>query len=678
MIEVKLDAQWIWSQPNTKKDDKVIFRKTFELGDKIHSAIAYIGADTKYWLYINGELVVFEGGLFRESMPDSGYVDKIDIAPHLKLGKNVIVLLCWFFGNEGRNNIDSSEAGLIFQCSSLDIYSNETFLCLRHPAYYTTSEPTPAYLYGGYNIGFDAMLDIGDYIDPDFDESCFENAAIYENRYWGQLYERPVPLIRSNSVKLAEEITRKENDCIVDLPYAMAFCPYIEVHAKGGELICICSDRYTIHGGPGDEYNTYNAHRIEYVCKPGKNIFDCILYIFGEKILISCDQTVDIYRIGYRETGYDCDITGHFACDCEITNTLVKKAARTLYVCMRDNFMDCPDRERGQWIGDVSVQVPQTFFLLSDSSSLLVKKAISDFINLRKGDVLVGNVPGANFAELPAQSLNAVSEMGLIAEYYKYTGDRSVLELSFEPAIKYLQLWDLKKNGLVKGRSGNWCWFDHLYNIDEPVLENAWYYSALKFACKMADILNDHRFDTWIKNRKRSIEKNFDKYFWKGSFYASGRFVDDRANAMAVLSGLCKKENHTHIRKILISVFNATVYMENYVLIALCEMGCIEDAYKRMVSRYYNLAMNENTTLWEDFYILGTKNHAWSGAPASIAFKYFIGIDTEDGFNSFSIKPAKNLFERMNCRFNIKNGYVVINVRDGEIIVENCSDSIQI
>ena len=62
--------------------------------------------------------------------------------------------------------------------------------------------------------------------------------------------------------------------------------------------------------------------------------------------------------------------------------------------------------------------------------------------------------------------------------------------------------------------------------------------------------------------------------------------------------------------------------MENYVLTALCEMGYTDDAYKRMMSRYYNLAVNDSSTLWEDFYILGTKNHAWSGAPVTIAYRY--------------------------------------------------------
>lgn len=122
MKEIKLKADWIWCPHNDRVDDKVIFRKTFELDRIVDTAVTYIAIDTKYWLYINEEMVVFEGGLFRESKPGCGYVDKIDIAPYLVLGKNVISLFCWFYGNEGRNNTNSKEAGLIFECNDLQMF----------------------------------------------------------------------------------------------------------------------------------------------------------------------------------------------------------------------------------------------------------------------------------------------------------------------------------------------------------------------------------------------------------------------------------------------------------------------------------------------------------------------------------------------------------------------------
>jgi len=98
--------------------------------------------------------------------------------------------------------------------------------------------------------------------------------------------------------------------------------------------------------------------------------------------------------------------------------------------------------------------------------------------------------------------------------------------------------------------------------------------------------------------------------------------------------------------------------MERFVLKALCEMGYIKDAYNRMMSRYYNLAMNENSTLWEDFYILGTKNHAWTGCPLEIAFKYILGLDTEDAFKTYTINPIPGIFKEIKTSFQV-NGEIV-------------------
>ena len=61
-------AEWIWEKENTVPNDTVVFRKTFILDNIPKNAISYAAVDTKYWLFINGKMAVFEGGLFRESL----------------------------------------------------------------------------------------------------------------------------------------------------------------------------------------------------------------------------------------------------------------------------------------------------------------------------------------------------------------------------------------------------------------------------------------------------------------------------------------------------------------------------------------------------------------------------------------------------------------------------------
>lgn len=667
-LTISKKAKYIWRSENQAPDDYVIFRKSFSVNEIPLYATAYISVDTKYWLYINGKQIVFEGGLFRESLPFCGYADCIDIAPFLKHGDNKIAILAHYYGNQGRNNVDSGQAGLLFSCDSINVYSDSSFICKKHSGYYHVDGSKSSFLYGGYDLGVKGESEDHNFYLTDISDKDYEKATEYENTVWGDVYLRPIPQIKLYETKLLD-YKKAGNELVIKLPAAMTFSPFFKLKANGGEKLVIKSDRYEVSGGPGDQHHTYRGQLIEYICKKGLNEFQSITYLYGEEFYIvypdeACEG-IEFIEVGAAESLFDTVQTGKFTCSCQLTNKLIEKSIRTLAVCMRDNFMDCPDRERGQWIGDVSVQVPQALMIFDDNAAKLVKKTILDFIYLRKGDVLVGNVPGVNYSELPGQSLNAISEVGIIAEYFKYTGDKSVLEVSFEPSIRYLMLWEIDDEGLLKPRKGNWRWFDHLYNVDDAVIENAFYYSALKFARKVSEIIGNNKYSDFLNLRIEKIRDAFEKKFWNGRFFTSGNIADDRANAIAVLAGLVDKKHYNRIRVLLLSVFNSSVYMENYVLWALCKMGYIKDAYKRMASRYYNLAVNENSTLWEDFYILGSKNHAWSGAPLSIAFKYFAGIDTDDGFEHYTVNPVTDLFSDMAFSFKAKDKTVSVTV-DGE------------
>lgn len=616
------NSEWIWIGDSKRINDRVNFRKVFYLENVPERAVIKIGCETKYWLFVNGMPAIYDGGLFRESIPGCGYYDEADITKFLKTGENEIVWHVWYFGNGGRNNTYCERAGLIYECRELQLYSDETTEAEKDTAYYTTEQENPSYLYGGHNVGYDARIKKFSFCPQFLNVGNAESIGKYGDAPWGELKARPIPLFVFGEKKSCSYL-REKDACVVTLPYAMQFAPYIKICAVGGEIVDIRSDRYGVNGGPGGCSDIYYGHRAEYICCKGEQEFEMLDWIFGEKIFFKMPESVKILEIGYRESCFETKQLAKFRNSDSRAEKLFEKCIRTLKVCMRENYMDCPDRERGQWIGDVSVQAPQIVMLLDKNALLLLKKSIHDFINLRKGDVLVGNVPGDNYCELPSQSLNAISNIGVVATYYRATGDKETLRLVFTPAIRYLKLWKTDKDGMLISRKGDWKWFDHLFNVDEDVLEHCWYYSALTFAAFMAEELDEHGEDSFIQTRLQSIKLNFESRYWKGYGYSSSDFVDDRANAMAVLAQLCPPENYEKVRYLLMSVFNSTTYMENYVLKALCEMGFKNDAYRRMMCRYQPLIDNDNSTLWEDFFHLGTRNHAWSGGPAVILYQYF-------------------------------------------------------
>ena len=91
-------ASWIWADTKVEQGQWVALRKTFSLDKAPTSAIARISADTKYWMWINGELVIFEGQLKLGNSIDTWFYDKEDISPYLVQGENTIAVQVFYSG----------------------------------------------------------------------------------------------------------------------------------------------------------------------------------------------------------------------------------------------------------------------------------------------------------------------------------------------------------------------------------------------------------------------------------------------------------------------------------------------------------------------------------------------------------------------------------------------------
>jgi alpha-L-rhamnosidase len=129
-------AQWIWQEEDGPANAWVAFRKTVNLHSVPEKITANISADSKYWLWINGEMVVFEGSVARgsspakpwnrkpeiwtlpaETKPSNTWYEEVDLSGHLKPGENTIAVLAWYWGRETHKgtHIDSGKGGFIFQ-----------------------------------------------------------------------------------------------------------------------------------------------------------------------------------------------------------------------------------------------------------------------------------------------------------------------------------------------------------------------------------------------------------------------------------------------------------------------------------------------------------------------------------------------------------------------------------
>jgi len=660
-------AQWIGPK-TTGSNHWFCFRHTASLESVPPFVPARIAVDSKYWLWINGQLAIFEGGLKRGPTPENTYYDQVDIAPYLRRGNNTIDVLIWYWGKNGFSHNSSGQAGLIFQAQTgkQTIASDGTWKVLPHPAYGQGDPPYPNYRLSESNIHFDARKDIPDWIHSGFDDADWPVAKSFGAppvAPWNDLEPRPIPEWRDGGLKnyvrtITTNTTNDDRVLTAFLPYDAQVTPWLRVKAPAGSRIDIRTDDYMGGGSP-------NVRSV-YITRDGIQKFESLGWMNGHWVTYTAPAGVKVLAVKYRETGYKADFTGAFHCDDPVLNTLWQKARRTLNVTMRDNYMDCPDRERAQWWGDEVNELGETFYALDATNGpLLARKGIRELARWQRADhTLFSPVPSGQPAtdvvrkdlqdgswtiELPIQMLAAVGRYGFWT-YYLYTGDKDTITVAYPHVRDYLQLWKQDASGLVVHRTGDWDWEDWGENIDAPVMDSAWYELALQGAIKMAQVVGqDADIPVW-QAQQAVLEKSFNANFWTGHEYRSPGYqgdTDDRANALAVVGGLARPEQYADLRMVFAKHYNASPYMEKYVLEALYQMNAPDEARQRMKSRWKDQIESWTTTLWEGWgigakgYGGGTYNHAWSGGALTLLSQYAAGVAPEQpGYEVYHVLPS--------------------------------------
>ena len=277
----------------------------------------------------------------------------------------------------------------------------------------------------------------------------------------------------NNSKDYEGYTTTKEEVLDLYLDYNAQLTPYIKLKTDtAGLKIDMRTDNYADPAGNG--LTTKNA----YVTVAGEQEFEGLSWFPGEHVYYTIPAGITILSLKYRESGYNSEFVGYFRCDDEFFNKLWTQSERTLYVTMRDNFMDCPDRERAQWWGDVTNEMLEFMYCLDDKAYMLYEKGLhtkmgyADTLNTTR---LRTVCPSYNDnTELPMQELAGVCGMW---EYYLYTGNMEALKAIYPYASKYVLyswLWYMADNGFVNRYTGTWDWPDWGRFPDMVPLENAW------------------------------------------------------------------------------------------------------------------------------------------------------------------------------------------------------------
>jgi hypothetical protein len=449
-------------------------------------------------------------------------------------------------------------------------------------------------------------------------------------------------------VRVSKDLPHAEDTAwklVCALPCNCQFQPSIEVEAPAGmELKFNSTNPLVLYLTPTESTTTL----------AGTHEYEAHNWISGEGALYTIPAGVTVKKVQYRETGYDTRFAGSFECNDEDFNILWRKAARTAYLCMRDHFYDCPDRERVGFWGDGTPELDQCFYVFDTRSHRLCKELV-----LRKLE--------PDF--YPGQHLEFLGEYGLWF-YYLHTGDLASLAAVYEPAKTFLV--ETYKSGNAK------TWFDWGNDSkDTSVIETCFLYIDLGTLRRIA-LATGHEADLpRIDARREELRKDFDQRFWKGGYYQSADVAapDDRANAMAVNAGLAGRDKWDAIyTNVLAKTTNASCFFDRWVFEALCTMGLQDRALLRMVTRYRTMIGCSFTTLWEHYdrwwaswlnaFDEGSSlNHGWN-PPAIVLSQDIAGVrPVEPGWSVYEVKPKEAFLTSIKLAVPSIKGRVAVEIR---------------
>ena len=648
--EIDWKANWIWG--DFEEDDSwLMARKTFSLEETPGEceAIAYIAADSKYWLYVNGKPVIRDGEMKRGQTLTSTYYDIVDLSPYLAEGENCLAFRVWYWGNRVNNSyISSGQGGL---CVQIEL-KNETLLVsddswmVRRDVAFSNEHNLANYRLPETDIWYDASKEVGEWTATAYEEKSSDgwgSARTFGKAGddpWGEMIARTIPqfkdaeehsYINAARQKWSKEeayTTKSEEVFSMELLYNAQVYPVLEVEAPEGLEISIKSDFY--------EDNNGDSVMTTYITKEGYQRFETPGWMNGEEISYDIPAGVTVKNLSYVETGYDTEFTGSFSCDDEFYNELWEKSVRTVYVNMRDTYMDCPNRERAGWAADAVVDMNVSMYSMDPKAYDMFKSMVYTLIgNGRDGYYLCTN---PCTPEVPVMTIQNQILMlyPAIMEYYAYTGDKEFIADIYEPLAGYLNTWQPNEDGIYDYTRviPRWDWGDSTENVDYYPIENCWVYSAFDSLRQMAKILEKEEDATYYARKQDALKVDFKKAYWtKEGFKSEGQKIpDERANALAVYCGIAEPEQYNTIAGILENQYHSTPLLEYYEEAACCIMGRSDLALDRMKKRYdcmINASIGEETTtLWEYFaYGQGTQNHGWAAGPLVILSKYIAGIE---------------------------------------------------
>jgi len=692
-------ASWIESEDVGLGYGVYHFRKNFDLAARPESFVVNVSADSRYKMYVNGNLASL--GPAKGDVLNWNF-ETLDIAQYLQPGRNSIAVLVWNGGEERPVAVMSHDrTALLVQGNGPAeqvVNTDKTWSCLKSTAFTPADVKVKGYYACGATDNFDASAYPWGWEQTSFDDSswggCREivTAAIKgsrDYRHW-RLVPRSVPVMESLPMRLSrvreakgisvpagfpaqqKDITIPANssvellldndvlttgypqltftggkDAKIAVSYAEALFKNDDIsdRDKGdrneteGKVFIGYTDTITSDGGQDRTYEPLWWRTWRYI----------------KLNVTTADEPLVLNDISAVSSMYPFKLASSFeAAGHPEYQHFIEVGWRTARLCAHETYMDCPYYEQLQYFGDSRIQAMITNYNTTDP--WMVKHLIEQGRqSLCPDGITQSRYPGHISQYIPTFSLYWICTAH---DYWMMRGDEEYLK-TLLPAIRGVISWfepylaeDHSLCNLPYWIFCDWSGVTHgIFPKDKEgriAFVDQLFIMTLQAAAEMEEHFGNKHIAADYAALEKTMRESFKAKYWDASRQIFADHCDmtsysQHVNILAILSDTVTGQEASDLFLRILndkSLLQCTVYYRYYLQMAMKKTGN-GDLLLDSLQILEEQKAKGLTTIAEMPDPSRSDCHAWGSSMNIEFFRTVLGIDSAaPGFKKVVIAPS--------------------------------------
>ncbi len=624
----KEDVRVFPSHPTELMNHHTLFRKKVTLPQLPQKAELYLSADDSYRLYVNGRFVT-QG-------PASAYYfcynyNVVDITEYLHEGENTLFIHVYYQGLLNRA-VDSGDfrQGMIADLVADGVQLLDNVWKYAYAKEFTSKETII------YDTQFYDVIDNNQKLEgcetEAFDDTKWELAPV-NTKDDHVLVEQFTPNVVWETVTPVS-VKEEEDGLLIDFGNELTGTFFAEFCGKEGDCVTIILGEDIEEDEKTVVMRCECDYRDRFLLHSGTNIFEPYEYKAFRYVKLVLPQGVTVSRIAARYRHYPMEGIVKPRLENQLMSDIWDICKQAVINCTQEGYLDCPSREKGQYLGDLTVTAHAHLCLNGDTRQL--KKALRDFANSAKiCPGLMGTAPGSFMMEVADYSPLYPYQVYL---YYRYSKDEEFVRTLIPVIDGMLAHFEAftADNGLPNGVFDKWNLVDwpiemrdgYDFELSRPVAKGhhnamcALYCGAYLYTERLKDALGMK-----YEPRFERLRDTFNQLFYEEE---TGLYKDNPASGHHALHSNVyplffemAPEGHQIIPFIREKRFACSPYLSYFLLLALGknkEYALMRDLILcKDTHSWYHMLQEGATSTFEAWSKESKRSvslcHAWSSSP---------------------------------------------------------------